>query len=245
MTAYGIQLGAGVSVNSGVTLGSTGGGGGGGGSAVVKLDISGISGTNVPDLSGNSHDGTLYYTYNTGTDGHGSYVHLTGNHLVGSGYIGISSYNLTTPFTIRMIIALDNSQTYWASLWGNESYLSNKGYIAYLNSATNLIAGPMGGFTTVNPTGITSISQWDFVIDGSSSKIYKNGSQVSSNTYSGKPTGGNSTNGLYVGSRHANNGTGSTDLCQMKVYSFEVFDSALSGSTISTDFATNQSIFNI
>ena len=240
-----LTLGQGLTIGKGVTIGA-GTGSGGAGNAVVKLDIGGISGSTVPDISGNGYDGTLYNTYNTGTDSHGAYVQITGNHNIGSGYIDISGYNLSTPFTIRMIIELDSVQNYWISLWGNESYSAGKGYLAYINGGgTNLVAGPMGGFAYVNPVGITTISQWDFVIDGSNSTIYKNGTQLATASYSGAPNGGDSTNGLYVGARHKNNGTQSADLCQMKIYAFTVFDSAKSGSNIATDFATNQGIFNI
>jgi hypothetical protein len=243
----GITINGGMTLESGITisLGSAGGGGGAGASP-LKLDIGSISGTNVPDISGNGHDGALVGTFTTGSDSHGAYVHLTGNHTSG-GYIDIDGYNLSTAFTIRMIMSVDSGIGYWASLWGNESYGANKGYLAYLGGATTLSVGPLGspGFYTVS--GVTSVAQWDFVVDGSSVTVYKNGTQVgTTHAYTGAPTGGDATNSLYIGSRHQNNGNaGPFDLCQMKLYAFNVFGSALSGSTIATDYSTNQSTFGI
>jgi len=241
-----LTLGKGLIIGKGITFGAGTGGGGGGGASPLKLDIGSISGTNVPDISGNNHDGTLVGTFTTGSDSHGSYVHLTGNHTSG-GYIDISGYNLSTAFTIRMIMSVDSGIGYWASLWGNEAYSLNKGYLAYLGGATSLSAGPIGdtGFYTIS--GITSVSQWDFVVDGSSVKVYKNGTQVgTTHTYTSAPSGGDATNDLYIGSRHQNGGgVGPYDLCQMKLYAFNVFGSAMSGSTIATDYGTNQGIFGI
>ena len=250
MVAPHLTLGQGLTIGKGITFGagSGGGGGGGGGASPIKLDIGSISGTNVPDISGNGHDGTLVGTFTTGSDSHGSYVHLTGNHTSG-GYIDISGYNLSTAFTIRMIMSIDSGISYWASIWGNEAYSSNKGYLAYLGGATALSVGPAGdyGYYSIGSINTSLVAQWDFVIDGSSVKVYRNGTQVgTTHSYTGAPSGGNATNDLYIGSRHQNGGgVGPYDLCQMKLYAFNVFGSAMSGSTIATDYGTNQGIFGI
>jgi hypothetical protein len=248
MTApYNIRFGSGITIGSGITAGTIGGGGGGGGIG-VKLDIGGITSSSVPDISGNAYDGALVGTYSTGSDSHGAYLHLTGNHTTG-GYIDIDGYNLSTPFTVRMIMSIDGGISYWASLWGNETYSANKGYLAYLGGATSLSVGPVGGlgFYSIGSINTALVAQWDFVVDGSSVIVYKNGTQVGTpHTYTGAPSGGNATNSLYVGSRHQNNGNaGPYDLCQMKLYAFTVFEEARSSGTIATDFSTNQSTFNL
>jgi len=245
---HGINIGPGIGIGAGTSSGGGGGGGGGLGASPLKLDIGSISGTNVPDISGNNHNGTLVGTYTTGSDSHGAYVHLTGNHTTG-GYIDISGYNLTTAFTIRMIMSIDSGISYWASLWGNEAFVSNQGYLAYLGGATSLAVGPAGdyGYYSIGSIDTSLVAQWDFVIDGSSVTVYRNGTQVgTTHTYTSAPSGGDATNDLYIGSRHQNGGqTGPYDLCQLKLYAFNVFGSALSGATIATDYATNQSVFGI
>lgn len=220
----------------------SGGGGAGGGSVV--LNISGISGTTVPDTSGSGYNGTLVGTHSTGSDSHGAYVYLNNN-----GYINISGYNLSRPFTVRMIQAIDSSQQFWSSMWGNESWFGGQGYVAYLTSLTNLTVatGGQGSSKMINLTGktLTNIAQWDFVIDGTNASVYYNGAMIGSATAFADPTGGDATNGLYIGSRHTNAGTGSSDELNTKVYAVNVFDTALSGATIASDFASNQTTFSI
>ena len=59
-------------------------------------------------------------------------------------------------------------------------------------------------------------------------------------------TVGPGTTDLYIGSRHTNSGgTGPFDPCKMKLYSAQVFTSALSGSTIASNYNTNKTIYSI
>lgn len=221
---------------------SSGGSGPGASGGAISLNIASISGSTIPDTSGGHNDGTIVGTFTTGSDSHGSYVHLSSG-----GYIDFSGYNLTAPFTVRLITSLDSSQRYWVTLWGNENYGAGEGYFAYQQSSTRLRAGPVNDPVYINNvSGITNVAQWDFVVDGSYNVlIYQNGSQIGSTYSSNGPSGGNATNDLYIGSRHNNNGSGSTDTCNMTVYKVNVYTSALSGSTIASDFTTNQSAFSI
>ena len=243
MSSAGIRIEGGITVGGGIYIGGTGGGGGGGGFSALTLNIAGISGTSVPDTSGNGNNGTLVGTYSTNTDSHGAYVYLNG------GYIDIAGYNIpSAPFTIRLITAIDASQTYWASLWGNEAFTSNKGYLAYLGTNTSMSVGPIGGLGAFSVGLITAATQWDFVVDSTTVSVYQNGTQVgSSSTYTaGAPSSGPGTTDLYIGSRHTNSGgTGPYDPCKMKLYSAKVFSSALSGSTIAADYNTNKTIYSI
>jgi hypothetical protein len=213
------------------------------GGGAVALNISGISEYNgiltVPDSSGNNNIGILIGTCITGSDSQGSYVYLNG------GYIRIANYNVTTSFTVRILMAIDRSQTYRATLWGNESYGAAEGYYAYLGSATALSVGSVTEPVHYTIGGTTLLAQWDFVVTNSSIAVYKNGSSIGAAQSFTNKSKGDATNDLYIGSRHTNSGTGSTDTCKMKVYAVNIFTSALSGYTISSDYISNQSKFDI
>lgn len=247
MSQVGITIEGGITIGGSITIGATGGAEGNtpsAGGGAIALNISGISGSNVPDTSGNNNNGTLAGTYSTGSDSHGAYVYVNNG-----GYIDISGYNLSRPFTIRMIQSIDSSQSYWSTMWGNESWGSGQGYLAYLGGPTSLTlaTGGQGSSENVSLAGktLSNIAQWDFVIDGSNASVYYNGSMIGSSTPFADPTNGDGTNDLYFGSRHNNNGSGATDSLNTKIYAINVFDSALSSSTIASDFSSNQTTFNI
>ena len=130
-----------------------------------------------------------------------------------------------------------NPSTYWATIWGNESYSADKGYIAYLLSNTSLNFGsPNIGVASITMSGINTVHIWDFVVNGTNYTLYKDGVSISSGTFTA-PSGGLSTTGLYFGARHTNAGTSFTDACPGTYYSMRVYNRALSSDEINTNFS--------
>ena len=187
------------------------------------------SGTNWNDASGNGNNATI----------NGSPTYTSAN---GGGYTTSSTsyislpYNLSNTYTVSIACAL-NPSTYWATIWGNESYSADKGYIAYLLSNTSLNFGsPNIGVASITMSGINTVHIWDFVVNGTNYTLYKDGVSISSGTFTA-PSGGLSTTGLYFGARHTNAGTSFTDACPGTYYSMRVYNRALSSDEINTNFS--------
>jgi len=185
------------------------------------------SGTTWTDASGNGNNATL----------NGSPTYVTAN---GGGYTTSStSYislpnNLSSTFTVSVACSL-NPSTFWATLWGNESWNAGRGYIAYFLSNTTLNLGSSTGPTSVTVSGINTIHIWDFVVNGTSYTLYRDGVSISTGTFTA-PSGGVSSTGLYFGARHTNAGTSYTDACPGTYYSMRVYNRALSADEINTNF---------
>jgi hypothetical protein len=128
-----------------------------------------------------------------------------------------------------------NPTSFWATLWGNESWSASKGYIAYFGSTGTLNLGSPTGLASISVSGINTIHIWDFVVNGTSYILYRDGVSYSTGTFTA-PSGGLSTTGLYFGARHANTGTSFTDACPGTYYSMRVYNRALSSSEINTNF---------
>lgn len=194
------------------------------------------SGTSWTDISGNGNHATI-----TGTT---SYASTNGGGITtnSASYIK-TSYNLGASFTINMVSSL-NPSTYWATMWGNDNYYGPKGYFAYLSSGTFLSIGSPSGTASYTGSGIGSLALWDFVVSGTSLSIYKNGTSVYTGTFTA-PSGGVSSNGLYFGARHLNDGTGYTDTCPGTYYSMRVYNRALSSAEITTNFGVLRNTYGL
>jgi len=185
------------------------------------------SGTTWTDASGNGNNATL--------NGSPSYASANGGGYTTSStsYISLPN-NLSSTFTVSVACSL-NPSTFWATLWGNESWNAGRGYIAYFLSNTTLNLGSSTGPTSVTVSGINTIHIWDFVVNGTSYTLYRDGVSISTGTFTA-PSGGVSTNGLYFGARHTNTGTSYTDACPGTYYSMRVYNRALSADEINTNF---------
>ena len=185
--------------------------------------------TTWTDASGNGNNATLNGspTY-TSANGGGYTTSST------SSYISIP-YNLPNTFTVS-IAASFNPSTFWATLWGNESYNQSKGYFAYLGSSGIMNFGSPSGVASISVTGINTVHIWDFVVNGTTYTLYKDGVSVGTGTFTA-PSGGVSTTGLYFGARHTNAGTSYTDACPGTYYSMRVYNRALSADEINTNFS--------
>jgi len=185
-------------------------------------------GTTWTDASGNGNNGTL--------NGSPTYASANGGGYTTSStsYISLPN-NLSSTFTVSVACSL-NPSSFWATLWGNESWIAGKGYIAYLGSSGTINFGSPSGLASISVTGINTIHIWDFVVNGTSYTLYKDGVSVSTGTFTA-PSGGLSTNGLYFGARHGNAGTSYTDACPGTYYSMRVYNRALSSDEINTNFS--------
>ena len=188
------------------------------------------------DMSGNGNHATVTGTtsYQSGNSG--------GIITNGSSYIN-TAYNLGSNYTISMACSL-NPSSFWATLWGNESYFAGRGYLAYFSSSTYLNVGSPTGTAGYSISGINTINIWDFTVSGTTLTIYKNGTSVFTGTITA-PSGGLSTTGLYFGARHTNSGTSFTDACPGTYYSMRVYNRALSNTEISTNFSVLRGIYGL
>jgi hypothetical protein len=129
-----------------------------------------------------------------------------------------------------------NPSSYWATIWGNESWNAGKGFIAYLLSTTSMDFGsPTSGLANIAVSGINTVHIWDFVVNGTNYTLYKDGVSVSTGTFTAA-SGGLSTTGLYFGARHTNIGTGAQDFAPGTYYSMRVYNRALNSDEINTNF---------
>jgi hypothetical protein len=185
------------------------------------------SGTTWTDASGNGNNATL--------NGSPTYTSANGGGYTTSStsYISLPN-NLSSTFTVSVACSL-NPSTFWATLWGNESWNAGRGYIAYFLSNTTLNLGSSTGPVSISVSGINTVHIWDFVVNGTSYTLYRDGVSISTGTFTA-PSGGLSTNGLYFGARHTNAGTSFTDACPGTYYSMRVYNRALSADEINTNF---------
>jgi hypothetical protein len=203
---------------------------------MMNLASAPSSGSTWTDVSGNGNNATLV--------GSPTYTSTNGGGIVtaASSYIS-TPYNLPSTFTVSVACAL-NPSTFWATLWGNESWTAGRGYIAYFLSNNTLNLGSSSGPVSIPVSGINTIHIWDFVVNGTSYTLYMDGLSISTGTFTA-PSGGLSTNGLYFGARHTNGGTGATDYGPGTFYSMRVYNRALSLDEIKTNFSVLRTIYGL
>jgi hypothetical protein len=188
------------------------------------------SGSTWTDASGNGNNATL--------NGSPTYTSANGGGYTTSAtsYISLPN-NLSSTFTISVACSLNPSK-FWAALWGNESWSASKGYIAYLLSNSTMNFGSPPGPISISLSGINinTVHIWDFVVNGTTYTLYIDGVSVGTGTFTA-PSGGLSTNGLYFGARHGNDGNSYTDALPGTYYSMRVYNRALSADEINTNFS--------
>jgi hypothetical protein len=207
---------------------------------VFNLFTAPPSGTTWTDSSGNGYNATLQGSP-TYVSNNGGGIKLNNATAVGGlDYISVP-YNISSNTVTVEVVASFNPTTYWAPIWANENYNAQRGYFAYMVSATQIIYGRP--FATVGQivTATNSIQHWTFVINGTSHSLYLNGTQVGP-TQTGA-TGLFATGNFYFGSRHTNVGTGATDRMNNSspslypvFYQMRVYNKALSTTEITQNF---------
>lgn len=202
---------------------------------VMDLAIAPSFGSTWIDQSGNGNNGTLVGSPTYVSNNGGGYRTTTSQYIA-------TNYNLPSSFTISIVASL-NPTSFWATFWGNEVWSSNRGYLSYFNSTTDLNVGSPPSLASFAVSGINTIHIWDFVVSGNSVTLYRDGVSLGTKTFS-TPTS-LATNGLYFGARHSNAGTGFTDVCPGTYYNMKVYKKALIPDEITNKFNQMRSLYGL
>jgi len=232
----GISVGRGISVNSGA----------GSPSPSPSIVTSGLqfnlatapsTGSTWTDSSGNGRNATLVgspsYVSNNGGG-----IRLNNEDLNGTDYISVP-YNIASNTVTVEVVASFNPTSFWGAIWANEIFNTIGGYLAYMDSSTNLYYGIPDNETLATITASNAIRHWIFVINGTQSSVFLNGSQVGITDTASNQTLF-ATNDFYFGARHNNDGIGfggdtlnNSDSALYPVfYQMRVYNKALSGAEI-------------
>jgi hypothetical protein len=205
-----------------------------------NLQTAPTSGTTWTDSSGNGRNATLVgspsYVSNNGGG-----IRLNNENGSGTDYISVP-YNIASNTVTVEVVASFNPTSFWGTIWGNEVYDTSGGYLAYLNSSTEIGYGIPNSETTVTITASNAIRHWIFVINGTQASLFLNGSQVGTTDTIGNQTIF-ATGDFYFGARHLNDGTGLTDTINNSnsadypvFYQMRVYNKALSGAEITQNY---------
>ena len=215
---------------------------------VFNLFTAPSSGTTWTDASGNGYNATISGTTSY-VSNNGGGIKLNNTDYSGTGYISVP-YNISTNTVTVEIVASFNPTSNWATIWGNEGYNAQRGYFAYMPSATSIIYGRPGATLSETITASNSIRHWTFVINGMSHSLYLNGTQTG--TTQTRATGLFVTTEFLFGARHTNAGTGATDKLnnstvanQPVFYQMRVYNKALSGSEITQNYNAIKTTYGI
>jgi len=208
------------------------------------------TGSTWTDSSGNGRNATLL--------GSPSYVSNNGggirlNNLSAyesTDYISVP-YNIASNTVTVEVVASFNPTMFWATIWANELYDTNSGYLAYLDSSTTISYGIPNGEVNKSITASNAIRHWIFVINGTQFSIFLNGSQVGTTDTIGNQTLF-ATNDFYFGARHLNEGMGTTDTMNNSdsalypvFYQMRVYNKALSGAEITQNYNAVKGTYGI
>ena len=160
---------------------------------------------------------------------------------------GVTAATLANTFTISMTVAFNQTQTYWATWWGSDSYTANQGYLGYQSGALTFSFGaPQSSVTLTHSTigaNIANVNVWDFTISGTTANYFLNGVWKGTGTFTAPSSIG--TANLYFASRHVNGGGSFTDTATGVYYSMRVYSRALSNVEVSTNYTTLKQIHGL
>ena len=208
------------------------------------------TGSTWTDSSGNGRNATLLgspsYVSNNGGG-----IRLNNQDGAGTDYISVP-YNITSNTVTVEVVASFNPDSFWGTIWGNEIYDTNGGYLAYVDSSTAISYGIPNSETTVTITESNAIKHWIFVINGTSAILFLNGSQVGTTVTINNQTLF-ATGGLQFGSRcAANDGPGSGDTMNNSnsalypvFYQMRVYNRALSGAEVTQNYNAVKGTYGI
>ena len=241
----GIRLGTGITIRPSTTSSSgivTSG-------LVFNLDAAPPTGSTWTDSSGNGYNATLQGSP-TYVSNNGGGIRLNNANSLGTDYISVP-YNIPANTSTIEVIASFNPTSYWATIWGNDSYTAGRGYLAYMSSSTSITYGKPSSPAAATITASNAIRQWIFVLNGTSHSLYLNGSQVgTTSTVTIQTLFG--TNEFYFGARHVNNGVGPADRMNNSTpanypvyYQMRVYNKALSGTEITQNYNAVKATYGI
>lgn len=198
------------------------------------------SGTLFTDISGNGKDGTLTNGPTYSSSNYGAIV-LDGTNDYISTNLSVSSPS-TTAVTYDVVFKNNSSGTFKGFI-GASSYQTSGFFLGfYINSLTNI-------YVFYNNTGTDYTGGWTynssvishgiFVFNGRSISGYRNGNLIS--TLTASIDAGTNSNGIQVG-RSLQGGWGNS---QCDVYSFRVYNKALSASEVLQNYNATRGRFGI
>ena len=215
----------------------------------VNLATAPSTGSTWTDSSGNGRNATLV--------GSPSYVSINGGGIRlnnpdngGTDYISVP-YNIASNTVTVEVVASFNPTSFWGTIWGNENYNANGGYLAYVET-TNLYYGIPNNETSVTITDSNAIRHWIFVINVTQASLFLNGSQIGSTDTINNQTLF-ATGGFQFGSRFAlNDGTGFGDTMNNSnstlypvFYQMRAYNRALSGAEITQNYNAVKDTYGI
>jgi len=240
----GITIGGGINIDSQIVSGIVTSG------LQFNLATAPSSGSTWTDSSGNGRNATLQgspsYVSNNGGG-----IRLNNADLNSTDYISVP-YNIASNTVTVEVVASFNPTSFWGSIWSNEIFDSSRGYVAYMDGSTNINYGIPNGETSVTITETNAIRHWIFVINGTQSSLFLNGSQVGTTGTIGNQTLF-ATNDFYFGARHNNDGIGfggdtmnNSDSALYPVfYQMRVYNKALSGAEITQNYNAVKDTYGI
>jgi hypothetical protein len=208
------------------------------------------TGSTWTDSSGNGRNATLLgspsYVSNNGGG-----IRLNNEDLNGTDYISVP-YNIASNTVTVEVVASFNPTTFWGAIWANEIFNTSGGYLAYMDSSTNLYYGIPDNETLATITASNAIRHWIFVINGTQSSVFLNGSQVGITDTASNQTLF-ATNDFYFGARHNNDGIGfggdtmnnSDSALHPVFYQMRVYNKALSGAEITQNYNAVKGTYGI
>jgi hypothetical protein len=208
------------------------------------------TGSTWTDSSGNGRNATLLgspsYVSNNGGG-----IRLNNPDNSGTDYISVP-YNIASNTVTVEVVASFNPTSFWGAIWSNEIFNTIGGYLAYMDSSTNLYYGIPDNETLATITASNAIRHWIFVINGTQSSVFLNGSQVGITDTASNQTLF-ATNDFYFGARHNNDGIGfggdtlnNSDSALYPVfYQMRVYNKALSGAEITQNYNAVKGTYGI
>jgi len=158
-----------------------------------------------------------------------------------------SNTSLGTTWTVEFVCDLYPT-TFWATMWGNEVWNAGQGHLAYLTSTVNLnIGSPNAADEYTLAQDVSVKSYWAFThSNGGGISVYRNGTLLtptfSAYVQPASPAG----NTLLYGSRHNNDGTGTTDtVSNGTFYWTNISADAKDAAYISSQYSILQGIYGI
>ena len=215
-----------------------------------NLQTAPTSGSTWTDTSGNSRNATLVGSPSY-VSSNGGGIRLNNPDGNGTDYISVP-YNIASSTVTVEVVASFNPTSFWGVIWGNEIYNDSGGYLAYLNSSTEINYGIPNSETIVTITESNAIRHWIFVINGTQVSLFLNGSQIGTTDTINNQTLF-ATGGFQFGSRFAlNDGTGFGDTMNNSnsalypvFYQMRAYNRALSGAEITQNYNAVKDTYGI